>query len=409
MKKISLILILVFLGLAAYPQNWSQESTQTHDAYSICFPDTNTGYILWGGITYPRFQKTIDGSNNWLQHWIFPGGNSTFSKVLFINADTGYVVVNHYIYKTTDGGDNWTANSQFNFIVTQICAIHFPTSETGFVAGFDANLKGKIMKTVDGGDSWTDSLTSESFNAIYSINFTDHNNGYAVGDSGMISATNDGGSNWVDLISGTDEVLNAVHFPTDSTGFVVGNYGIILKTNDGGSWSMQNSGVSVNLNAVYFISSNTGFAVGDSGTILKTIDGGLNWFEQISQTTEKLTSIYFPVNSIGYIAGYNTIVLKNDHITIDTSTNITDHWEIFQSVKVFPNPFQNFTIIKFDNRSNKKHALSLYNVNGKLVLMKDNITKDQIRLDRKSLSKGIYFFQLSSEDRSVGEGKLIID
>lgn len=64
--------------------------------------------------------------------------------------------------------------------------------------------------------------------------------------------------------------LNALHFIDEQNGWIVGQKGIILYTSDGGeSWNKIEGVTSENLFDVYFTDSNNGWAVGDKGTILK--------------------------------------------------------------------------------------------------------------------------------------------
>ncbi|RPI66916.1 MAG: hypothetical protein EHM47_15740, partial [Ignavibacteriales bacterium] len=61
--------------------------------------------------------------------------------------------------------------------------------------------------------------TTKNLNAVQ---FIDTNNGFAVGDSGIIIKTTDGGDNWINLSSGSVFPLSDVTFVNSSTGWVVG-------------------------------------------------------------------------------------------------------------------------------------------------------------------------------------------
>lgn len=67
-------------------------------------------------------------------------------------------------------------------------------------------------------------------NPLNSIQFTDNNTGYAVGNCGTIIKTMNGGITWSSLLSGTPNRLLSVWFTDSNTGFVVGDSGVILKT-----------------------------------------------------------------------------------------------------------------------------------------------------------------------------------
>jgi len=49
-----------------------------------------------------------------------------------------------------------------------------------------------------------------------------------------------GGSTWSSLVSGTDQTLYSVCFTNNNNGYAVGWYGVILNTTNGGTtWTLQ--------------------------------------------------------------------------------------------------------------------------------------------------------------------------
>ena len=95
-------------------------------------------------------------------------------------------------------------------------------------------------------------------------------------------------------------------------------------------WFQQTSETTHNLHSVYFVDNNAGWAVGDSGTILNTTDGGANWIPQTIDTMFSLYSVHFENNNTGWAVGYEYdvdvgVILKTtdggtnwDYQTIDT-------------------------------------------------------------------------------------------
>jgi hypothetical protein len=74
---------------------------------------------------------------------------------------------------------------------------------------------------------------------IWSLYFTSHDTGYAIGGNysngtGILKTTN-GGTDWISQTSGiTNKSFHTVYFINSSTGFIVGDSGVILKTTNGG-------------------------------------------------------------------------------------------------------------------------------------------------------------------------------
>ena len=158
---------------------------------------------------------------------------------------------------------------------------------------------------------------------LNSVHFEDVNNGWAVGDSGIILHTTNGGQEWIAQTSGTDRWLRSVSFTDLNNGTTVGGgendtteEGIILRTTNGGmTWFQQTSGTMRNLAGVSFSDSNNGWAVGgywvyrvDSepiffGTILHTTNGGTTWAEQLSGETSWLSGVSFTDANNGTAVG----------------------------------------------------------------------------------------------------------
>jgi photosystem II stability/assembly factor-like uncharacterized protein len=174
--------------------------------------------------------------------------------------------------------------------------------------GITVGANGTILRTSNGGINWVSQSvgTAQTFNSVYFINV---NTGYIAGNNGIVLKSTNGGLNWYSQLIGTLQDLNSIYFVNENTGFVVGYAGIIFKTTDGGlNWVSQNSLTSNALNSVFFINANTGTVVGTYGTVKKTTNGGVNWFSQTVPTTSyELTSVFFIDSNTGIIvkANYN--------------------------------------------------------------------------------------------------------
>ena len=141
-------------------------------------------------------------------------------------------------------------------------------------------------------DEWTWQNPLPQGNDLRDVCFVDANIGTAVGYYGTIVRTTDGGNSWTIQQSGTSLDLWGVSFSDASNGTAVGAGGMILRTTDGGEhWNIQASGTVEELRDVSFADANNGTAVGFGGLILHTTDGGSTWVPQASGTLDTLFGV----------------------------------------------------------------------------------------------------------------------
>jgi photosystem II stability/assembly factor-like uncharacterized protein len=122
--------------------------------------------------------------------------------------------------------------------------------------------------------------------------FLDQEQGWAVGDRGVIWYTSDGGHHWQRRESGVTGKLESIHFVDRQHGWICGGWtrsyshrtrGILLKTTDGGrSWKRVPNLRLPRLKLVFFVDSLHGWALGENSTlcpsgIFLTRDGGTSW------------------------------------------------------------------------------------------------------------------------------------
>jgi len=171
--------------------------------------------------------------------------------------------------------------------------------------------QGGLMVTTDGGTTWSHRKTTEQ-GKLRSIEFSDANHGFAVGNDGLLVATADGGKTWAPRTTGTTENLTAIQFVGQS-GWVTGYDGVILHSADAGlTWSPQTTGTKESLENLFFLDPQRGWVVGWAGTILRTVDGGKTW--QLVHTDAaqwSLMSVYFRDANNGWAVGFSGQIMRS--------------------------------------------------------------------------------------------------
>jgi photosystem II stability/assembly factor-like uncharacterized protein len=346
--------------------HWEQLNCGIDDElYDIYFVNRDIGFIA---AEYGVVLKTTDGGANWVKKTV-NGEYSDLFTIKFYNTSTGYASGdNGTLWKTTDSGENWTVTDLDFWDVYDLHVIN----ENTIIAASDDG----IFKSTDGGANWSLKFQPGPKPidwVVYRLSFVDENIGFATGKFNEIYKTVDGGDNWtaitlpaeyeldgyfpgiafesankgiigdyscfysVDLTSNTwkqfkksftSKFFEAVAFSNDTTVFAVGSNIIARSKNNGRTWvEIQHSNnIAGAFYDVFFTSNTTGYVVGynhslpgdNKGLILKTTNGGDSW-EMVYNPAGSLRAIHFPSSDVGYAVGMSSQLFK----TTDGGTNWT--------------------------------------------------------------------------------------
>jgi photosystem II stability/assembly factor-like uncharacterized protein len=405
MKKLSLILIILFsISDFAFSQ-WTIQYTHSpsQSIYCLRFFDNNTGYhsgVLYNSSTMNIYKTTNGGLNYTAQN-----SNLTaqrFMSIFMKHPDTVFISGNDgKILRTVNGGNNWI--QIYTDTLKQFWGLFFVNSNTGFTAGSN----GLILKTTNKGDNWTtlNSTTSTALDGIYFVNET---TGY-VGGANIFLKTTDAGQTWVNKLGSfisPFETAEDVYFADANTGIYGTNASRIVKTTNGGdSWYLVNNIIGGAVWGLEFPAPNIGYACTDSGKVMKTVNGGENWIVQNTPLTgtDHFYEISFPSVNTGYVCTWSGKILKTTDggatYVNNTNSGIPREYKLFQN---YPNPFNPTTNIKFAIPENGQVTLKVYNIIGKEIktLVDGNMQAGEYEtnFDARGMSSGIYFYKLESGD-----------
>jgi photosystem II stability/assembly factor-like uncharacterized protein len=292
----------------------AQQSGTSADLRSVCFVDAQNGFSGGGS----HVLKTGDGGMTWQPLPLVP--DSDVNTLFFINDSHGWLATGYnYIYRTEDGGLNWT--SAYQGSPYAIFSIHFIDEMTGFWLGF-----GGINKSTDGGKTFRmifDAPFAWSYNRI---SFVSAATAYILGDGGVIAKTNDAGERWNQIYKFSNVNVSDIYFHDEQRGCAVGS-GIWTTADGGQSW--QKVLETYGLRDVHF-SGATGCAVGSQGQIWISQDYGISWHAAHSDFVgfNDLTGIAFNDPDFGLLIGNNGSLFR----TLDGGASWTrlnlalDYW-----------------------------------------------------------------------------------
>lgn len=385
MKRI--YLILLFVSPYIFGQyNWSPLTSmpinfggQRFD--DVFFLNETIGWAANGGNA--AVYKTVDGGLNWTLQTnnTMLGSNHYFRNIEFLNANIGFLgTLNNKFYKTIDGGTTWTLVTNIAPNPPAICGLDCVGTSTIYGCGAYFSSDAYIIKSIDSGVTWQYIDMSAHADALVEVLFTDENNGFASGNNEngpVVLKTTDGGTTWTTIYNGSIpgeyvwklQVLSSnPNVMFGSVESITPNSGRMIKSTDAGvTWTSKDF-PDVDVQAIGFVDENRGWMGGHHTGFFETTNGGDTWTNL--NIGGNLNRIFF-VGTIAYASG-TTIYKMSSSLTVN---EFEDHDRVPLNVRVSPNPINDKLNIEIDFVAEDHLILGLYSITGQLIkqLVYDNI------------------------------------
>lgn len=339
--------------------NWDIHSFPLRTPEEVQFVDEQHGWIL--GRLESGSWKTNDGGSTW-ERIPFYGKN-----FFFLNEQQGWSIdLYENIYYTTDGGITFDLISNIDIsVINSLNDIQFINENLGFISFFDSFECG-IYKTTDGGYNWTYQAFPQPF-SVREIKFINENIGFAYGHQDnswapFIYKTTDAGESWeefpIDVLTPT-----ADFFVIDEQNIYLCGEGGIHNTKDGGQTYSTHPFNSEEITTIYALDEQTIIA-GSETTIFLTEDGGNNWISHENNSDlNRLTDIVW-LNSGYGVAVESGVGIIEKTISIPSTTTIEK--EDFQFI-IYPNPTQSISYINIKLTHHSSVEIEVFNLIGQIL------------------------------------------
>jgi len=364
-------------GTVVYDGDLAWERNINGDGSWTSF-DTFNDDILYVSSQYLDIYKSTDGGNSYPFFLNVPSSGTTAFiapfRIFIGNSDIVYAG-RSIIYKSINGGSNWTTTNYGNVLDGNPALsmdISYQTSDKVYVGTAPNQTRFNLFRTNNGGTSW-DNITGtlpDRFPADIAVDPNDDNivyvTFYGFGTGHVYKSTNSGDS-WTDVSDNLPDVpVTAVIVdPNNSSHIYIGtDIGVFVSTDGGGSWQDFNAGLP----------------------------------DAVQGMDLNITTVNNVIRVMTHGNGaYETKLLSQ--IPSDTGTmppTVTD----FKLEQNYPNPFNPSTVISFSVPSAAPVTLKVYDVLGNETATLVNEEKPvgiyEVEFNATGLSSGIYFYKLEA-------------
>lgn len=372
-----------------------------------------------------------DGGNTWIpamngipstmfiDFGLYNAGGTLYSSFMDLSGK--------YMYKSGDGGANWTmvtypaGNDDIEFWSHSNTAIFVKAA-------------GSIYRSVNAGSSWVN-ITS-NFNGAYNYNtsmVTDGTNLYIYGTSGsgnQIFMSADNGDNWTPVNNTGLPMTNAyiannifmngntlMAMWADYSGFP---FSYKMSTYTGSGWNTVTvSGLPPGL--VSSCSGNCGGGYRENDWFVK--NGNIYYMSNkgLFMSTDNGDN-FAPYNS-GFYPGVNVTRLVADATMLyagtegnsiwktSVPTSVAAHSKTTASLNIYPNPASNYVAVSYSkdmvDADSKLVVIDVLGSVVKEIALVEGSTK--ITMSTEDLKSGVYFYSISSSSKKSAAQKLVIE
>jgi photosystem II stability/assembly factor-like uncharacterized protein len=382
--------------------SWTiQTSGTTALLYSVKAVSNLIGWAAGAGAVVRR---TTDGGATWGNGNPNPGViTGDIYNIEALDANTAWVTTSPaatFIYKTTNGGTNWT--QVYTVAGGFINTIKMVSATNGYAFGDPLAGNWLMLKTVDGGSTWTTLATvpgtGDGRNNCLHVALP--HIWFGTGQNTLYHST-DGGTTWTfATTTGITGQVTGIQFNTTSIGLLGG--ATMVKTTDGGLTFTPVTVLGTGTISGIEGSGNDYWYVRGTG-IFRSTDVGATWTQVHTQTAaQNDISLVTDGNGcmVGWSAGTTGTISKMTGVPVGISDPTNQIPSTYKLEQNYPNPFNPTTNITFALPVAGNVELKVYDLLGRevttLVNTFVNAGTHVIPFDASSLASGVYMYKINS-------------
>lgn len=393
-------LLLFFLSIMQFAianAQWQDVSVSTNSMLKdVCFINDSVGFVVGGGESFniPNntdgvIFKTIDGGDNWTP--AFTQSNTSINYVVNINNEIiafGSDSNNNYKFVSSDNGNSWQS--------TPLTYSVWDVRTAGNIVFFKENYMGATLNKIENG------ITSIVANGIGTYGVNTNELVYTNYTYDTIFKSTDYGN--------TFQPLNG--YPTEfsqnqSTEAVIKSFGDTIvvhytypnatqySLDNGNTWTHLYDGENGSEGANYceIVSSNLLM-----GSFNNELNAQVNFQAWENQTvlTDKIRKIYIYNENLGFAVGDNGMIYKITNVEGLSTNNINAEKK---KIRIIPNPATDLLFIENTESINIKN-IALFDLSGKKI---KTFLENVQQLDISNLSSGTYILKISTPKTTFSE------
>lgn len=410
MKKIVSLLLAFLISSFTY----SQYSVETLSMFMDIEAQGSNIYVSTLGF---GILKSTDDGNTWYSASAGIEGKDVFS-VKVSPQDPNQLIATVWnnccgvggflgIYKSTDGGNSWSASNTGLTGSNNLFRIAYDPTNNDIV--YVGGYFGVLYKSTNGGDSWN--RLSFPGNDINAIIVQPNGTVWCGGWFGLKNST-DGGSTWgtISGLPGGTRNLIYIESPVNTPDIVYVTLHFsdlrkeIYKTSDNGSTWNQ---VGQQIDGGYLIGIGVGdnrLVVGNKKGLYLSVDGADNWTPLDTNNVFLAHNGVFSNTHFYLVSGGGISVVKNlaPVGSIESPELVPIKFSLGQN---YPNPFNPLTVIEFTLNSPEKVRINIFDINGQLIrnLFDEELAQgvyttrwDGANEVGEKVSSGTYFYKIEA-------------